>query len=410
MKPFAIALLLSPAGLAAQPAAPPPETAAAAAAPARTGAYRLVLDPSGDKSMESGVALVSGLSELTYRGFNELADLSGLHRRWYLRPLALTAVMMGLPSPGNFLHEYYGHGAALREYGFEADAQYEWGWFLGAEGRAASMDIQNNGSYEANQRWLAGGMEASQLYLLEHEKEIYRSGRMTLLAAKPLFAAMGDLSYVQDGLDADKLFESNDGSAWLRNFKAHHGNSQGLAADYADRSRKVLDKARTLDPALYWALVTAAHYLWTGDDGFYAPALPLAGVRLGFSVKANLSPLGPENYYYVFAARKGRLLAAYLRDGVSPYGDVTGYGAEFGPVKLPGLSLTPSYDKWDLPEPGHPQLYNSRSGWRAGLKLDAPVYGALGLTGKASYKTRGFLLGQPAGEGYYGYAGISLTF
>lgn len=413
-----ILLLVSPLAAQEGPApAPAPEQGTAEAAaeqgpagPSRRAVYRLVLDPSGDKNMESGVALFSGLSGLSYRGLMEFSDYAGLNSRWYLRPLVLTAAMMGLPSPGNYLHEYYGHGAALREYGFEDDAQYEWGWFLGAEGRAEATRIQSVGSYEAKQRWVAGGMEASQLYLLEHEKEMYRTGRMTLLAAKPLFAAMGDMSYMQDGLDGDKLLESNDAASWLRNFKAHHGNDQNLVVEYADKSKEAIDKAARFDPALYWALVTAAHYFWTGDDGFHAPALPLAGLRLGFSPKVNLSPIGPENYYYFFVARRDRLLAAYLRDGLSPYGSITGYGAEFGPVKLLGLGLTPGYDKWDLPETNHSQLTNCKSGWRAHLKLDAPLYGALGLTGKAAYKTKGFLMGQPAGEGYYGYAGVSLTF
>jgi hypothetical protein len=376
----------------------------------RRAAYRIVYDLSGKGGLEAGVVSLSNISALTYRGYNALADTAGLHRRWYLRPLSLTLIMLALPDPQNMLHEYYGHGAALREYGFGKDAKYSYGYFMGAEGRAYSEAIQARGSYEARQQWIAGGLASAQFYLLDYEKEMYRTGRMDLRALKPLFAANSDLAYLHSGLDANRLNDSSDGASWLRYFKEHYNNSQPLAEDYAGRAKAALDKAITLNPATYWAAATVLHYLWTGDDRFYAPALPLAGLRFGFTPKANLTPLGPENYYYLFIARGETLASLYLRSGESPEGKISGYGAELGAINLFGLGLTPGYDAWKLPAGGSPQLPSCKSGYSAHLKLDLPVYKALGLTGKAAFKTRGYLLGQPSGAGLSGYAGISLTF
>jgi len=406
---FALCLLAAPC-LMAQEQPPTPPAQIKTPPPGREATYRLVYDPSGKGGMESGVVLLSNVSALAYRGIFELADTAGMNSRWFLRPVTL-ALIVNSPTPGNMIHEYYGHGAALREYGFGGDTKYKWGYFMGSEGKTASDRIQTAGTYEAKQQWIAGGIGSTQLYLLEYEKEMYRSGRMNLLAVKPLFQAAGDLSYLSDGLDPENLDGLNDGASWLTYFKAQHGNDQGLTITFADKSKDAVSTARTMDPALYWAAATVLHYLWTGDDGFYAPALPLAGLRFGFSPKVNLTPIGPENYYYLFIARKGTLASLYLRSGEAPEGKFSGWGAELGPVNVLGVGLTPGYDKWEFPAGvSSPQLPSAVSGYAAHLKLDLPVYKAVGLTGKATYKTKGYLLGQPSGEGYSGYAGLSLTF
>ena len=199
------------------------------------------------------------------------------------------------------------------------------------------------------------------------------------------------------------------GASWLTNFKVLNSSNSALTSEYAEKSRKALGRAE-LDPVIPWLAVVWLHYLWTGDDTFYAPMIPLAGLRFGFSPKMNLTPLGPENYYYVFIARKGRLASLYYRTGSSVGGSVKGYGAEFGPINIAGVALTPAYDQWSLPDMPRTILEYSGSGYNAQLKLDAPLYKALGLTAKAAYKKAGYVLGLPAHKGFYGYGGISLSF
>ncbi len=395
-------LLVSPSGVMAATEAVP--------AYRQPDTYRFIYDLKGQGSMESGVSLAWNSSLLLYRGSDYLAAEAGLHDHWYSRPFFLPIVSLAIPNPKQFLHEYYGHGSVLREFGF-SDVIYKWGWFdmFPTDGLADSQRVQNEGTYEEQQLWLGGGVAASQLYLLEAEKDMYRKGRGTLLMFLPMQAAMSDMSYLKDGLNADALFESNDGASWLANFKGQHNNDQSLTAKFADRSRNAINAA-AFNPVIPWLAVAWLRYLWTGDDSFYAPMLPLAGLKFGFSPKVNLTPLGPENYYYIFIAREGRLASLYYRTGTSPEGAVQGYGAEFGPINIAGLALTPGYDQWTLPAAKSAGFRFSRSGYNAQLKLDAPLYKTLGLTAKAAYKTDGYMLGLPAHSGFHGYAGISLSF
>lgn len=380
----------------------------------RSGTYRFVYDVRFKGSMESGIAQMWNADLLLYRGVNWVADKYGFHETPYARPLLIPALLRFLPTPHQFIHDYYGHGSALREFGY-TDITYRWNWFdrSSRKSQAVSWRIQSEGTLEENQLWTAGGLASTQLYLLEAEKDMYRSGRMTLIMTHPVQASQKDLSYLSNTLDTSRTRPAGrygDGDSWRENFARMHGNDTALAADYAKKARGFLRASSTLNPSLYWLFATWAHYLWTGDDSFYAPMLPVAGYRFGFSLKANLTPLGPESYSYLFAGRGGRLAAIYIRRGKSPDGDIKGFGAEFGPVNFAGLSLTPGFDKWKLPSVSDPAVKYSRSGGSVQLKLDAPVSGSLGITGKAAYKTKGYMLGLPARAGPYGYAGISLTF
>ncbi len=374
----------------------------------RPDTYRFVYDLKRKGSMESGVSLAWNASLLLYRGGNYLSDKTGVHDHWYSRPLFLAIVGFAYPTPKRLLHEYYGHGAALREFGYK-DISYRWSWFNGGSksGFAYSDRILTDGTYEEKQLWIGGGVGASQFYLLEAEKDMYRKGRTSLSMFQPVMASKNDLSYLNRSLNANTLNELNDGSTWLGNFKDRYNRSH--TAGIAKKSRKAI-KTAGFDPVLPWLALTCLHYLWTGDDSFYAPMIPLAGLRFGFSPKMNLTPLGPENYYYGFIGRNGRLASIYYRIGNSPEGKVKGYGAEFGPIKIAGLALTPGYDQWKLPDAKITGLAFTGKGHNAQLKLDAPLYGALGLTAKAAYKTRGYMLGLPAHSGFYGYGGVSLTF
>ncbi len=361
--------------------------------------------------MESGVVTTLNAWKLLYRGYNYAADETGIHEHWYSRPLSLLAIVKG-PAANHYIHEYYGHGSVLREFGFN-DAVYTWGWSPrgGKNATCTSQEIESYGTTEQKRLYRMGGLASTQLYLLDAEKEMYLNGRMTLIFTQVMYGAVLDLAYIGGDMNPQRFNNPSNGgdsAQWLRDFKAGHRNNNALAVTYADKSRDAVKRAAALNPAYYWSAATFIHYLWTGSDSFYAPMLPVAGMKFGFSPKVNITPLGPENYYYFFARRGGMLVSVYRRTGESPEGDVKGYGAELGPVKIAGLELTPSYDHWSLPS--SPRLEYSQTGYNAQLKLDLHAYKALSLTGKASYKTKGYMLGQPSHRGFYAYAGAALTF
>jgi hypothetical protein len=51
---------------------------------------------------------------------------------------------------------------------------------------------------------------------------------------------------------------------------------------------------------------------------------------------------------------------------------------------------------------------NEAPGASFGVYARLAVLGKLGVTGKLAYKTSGFLMGEPVGEGLYGYVGVSV--
>ncbi len=377
-------------------------------ASSRVETYKFVYDPSGKAGMESGVVWVRSADNLLYRGYNYAADAIGLHDHWYSRPLSAPVILMALPTPHYFMHEYYGHGAVLRDLGYD-DIRYKYGFspFRTSGHSYARSDIKDaQGTFEEDMLDFAGGLQSTQLYLLDAEKEMYRNGKMTLVFAHALQTAASDLGNFEISLNP--LKHNGDGSSWLETFKMMHNNNTALTATYADKAKTAVERADTLNPALYWTAATFLHYFWTGDDSLYSPMLPVAGLKFAFSPKVNLTPIGPENYYYLFINRNNQLLSLYYRTGEAPEGDITGYGAELGPINIAGVELTPGYDTWSFPSV--PSLKYAKSGYNAQLKLDVPLYKSLGLTGKAAYKTKGYILGLPLGDGPYGYAGATLTF
>lgn len=384
--------------------------AAKVKASSRVETYRFVYDPSGKGSMESGLVTTLNADKLLYRGFNYAADAAGIHEHWYSRPLTIPLLIMFLPNPIEYMHEYYGHGAFLREFGFnDYRCRYSWSILSTADDAYCRSDSFNmsSGNYEQAQLSLMAGPITGEVYLLEAEKEMYRSGRATLHLARSVQIAASNEGGLEDGF-SDPNKTMSDSASWVKIFKEHYNNDSALAATYADKAKKAVERADTLDPAKYWAAVTFLHYLWTGSDSLYAPMVPLAGVKFGFSPRVNIMPLGPENYYYLFASRNGMLASAYYRTGESPEGDVSGYGVELGPIKIGGIELTPACDYWSLPS--SPELKYSKTGYNAQLKLDIPAYKAISITGKTAYKTKGYMMGLPSHSGFYGYAGATLTF
>jgi len=373
----------------------------------RVETYKFVYDPSGKGGMESGVVLVRNAENLLYRGYSYAADAIGLHDHWYSRPLSAPILLIALPSPNYYVHEYIGHGSVIRDLGYR-DIRYRYNWSTLNESAAnyARSDLMDaQGTNEEKILSFAGGLSSSQLYLLDAEKEMYRTNKATLIFAKAVQIAASDLGYLATSLKPNHL---GDGSAWTETFELMHNNDAVLAATYAKKAKTAVERADMMNPALYWTAVMFLHYFWTGDDSLYAPMLPVAGLKFAFSPKVNLTPLGAENYYYFFVNRNNKLLSLYYRTGEAPEGNITGYGVEFGPINIAGVALTPGYDTWSLPSVAY--LKYSKSGYNAQLKLDVPLYRSLGLTGKAAYKTKGYILGLPLGDGPYGYAGATLTF
>jgi len=176
------------------------------------------------------------------------------------------------------------------------------------------------------------------------------------------------------------------------------------------------------DPTLlYAAYGTFVDSLWNGRRYSRLPLPSIAGTVVYAVPRFSFSPFGAEHYLDVFASRGSVLVDVYGRAGSSGLASYTGGGVRvLGWTPVRALSLGGDVDVWSQPPAlpaegiGLGALGGSRPptgdspGASFGLYARLAVLGKIGLTGKLAYKTSGYLMGEPVGEGLYGYAGISV--
>jgi hypothetical protein len=170
-----------------------------------------------------------------------------------------------------------------------------------------------------------------------------------------------------------------------------------------------------LDPTLWFAAYsTVVNSIYRGERYSRLP-LPSVGETKFYPVpRFNVSPFGAEHYLDVFLSRRGAVLDLYGRVGSSGLASYSGGGVHvMGWRPLKRLRLGGELDVWDQPEsiPYERAVYNrqNRYGANVGALVDVSVVDRVGVTAKLAYKTEGYLMGQPIGDGLYGYAGITVA-
>ena len=176
------------------------------------------------------------------------------------------------------------------------------------------------------------------------------------------------------------------------------------------------------DPTLlYAAYGTLVDSLWNGKRYSRLPLPSIAGTVVYAVPRFSFSPFGAEHYVDVFASRGSVLVDVYGRAGSSGLASYTGGGVRvLGWTPVRALSLGGDVDVWSQP-PVLPAVPSGLGGFGAsrtptndspgasfGVYARLAVLGKIGVTGKLAYKTSGYLMGEPVGEGLYGYAGISV--
>jgi hypothetical protein len=176
------------------------------------------------------------------------------------------------------------------------------------------------------------------------------------------------------------------------------------------------------DPTLLFsAYGTLVDLLWNGKRYSRLPLPSVAGTVVYAVPRFSFSPFGAEHYLDVFASRGSLVVDVYGRAGSSGLASYTGGGARvLAWTPLRALSLGGDVDVWSQPPVlaaqgvalgglGASRLpTNEAPGASFGVYARLAVLGKLGVTGKLAYKTSGFLMGEPVGEGLYGYVGVSV--
>ncbi len=398
-------------------------------------AYEVVVDPR--LGMEGGVRTFLSAGRLAF-GYD--AALS----RWLAwdesRPAGKAAAIIGRAlklvfidsqlavGTDVFIHELYGHGARAREWGLHPDYAFKllppYSWIFHARSDSSTSGVWT-GQPERDLQTKAGGLEAGYLtawwinaQTIANGGTLHYGAGLTYLATKltDVEVYLGDLTSDPSGGATRDVLLYVEALQWrFRRWTAAERAQivQRLRWSYLGN---FLDP--TLWLVLYHELVT---YLYRGERHARLPLIPIRSWRLFPGARFNLSPFGAEHYLELFASGRGALFNGYARFGSSGLATYWGLGLKM--LRLPvwrGLAVGAELDLWrqpklllDAPEPGLGTLgltspEAASAGVNVGVSLDWRIWRRIGVVGKLSYKTEGYLMGQPLARGLHGYFGLCL--
>jgi len=395
--------------------------------------YRLLLD--GSLSPVTGAHAVLSL----HRGLYRLEDRY-LGTRWFdernpglkIAGVSIRLVKtIGLDYVADYMgflvqHEFFGHGARYREFGF-------------TENR---FSLHFPPPFGDGEGWAFRGRPAEGRRLSSHEHLTMISGgseanTVLSLHLRGNWLHRGDIHYRESLL---YLFTSNDLAAYILRTKAglrkEAGNDilaylralnglEGYPSE-ADYRLSVDDLARAawinlLNPFPYFALYAFfKSYLWSGEENFRFPMIRV-GRSGGYlpAFRMGLTPFGPELFWEnLYADRKtGGVYGLTFRYGMPAFHDFWGFGVEAevqprGRLFIVGARL----DVWNQPALtlGGESLESGKAGW-GGAVIGRLFYRVLGersllhLAAELGYKTSGYLEGERLSGGWILRVGLGFS-
>jgi len=325
---------------------------------------------------------------------------------------------------GTAIHEVFGHGSRSREVGLKASYTFTlpgvycflFSSECGARGHTLRTDYAK--TVDAEIAVVAGGIEAN--YATAHWINARTAAQSGLVRYDD--AMLYTLSKLQY---AGSLLTVRGGS--LTATVANDVDNYALLL--ADRSNRVSDAERTsigsrLALASLWNLADpmllasvyglVVRYVGLGERTWTLPLPKVLGATVFAVPRFNLSPFGAEHYLDGFVHRGSFTANSYVRVGSSGLGSYLGAGARvFQRMIHDRVYGGAEVDVWRQPELllQERAVYMRRElwGWNAGISLEWRIHQHLGILGRAAYKTRGHMIGQPLDEGVHGYLGLSFS-
>lgn len=411
---FAALVLANPAPAAAEPLAAP--------------WVSFVYDPL--LGVEAGVISVHSLSDVISLYDPALSRLIGWKSktpaRWLLAIAGRVAqsAFIDLPIAAlgqTLIHEVFGHGSravpwgARPSYSFHVPVPYRWIFQDHSKNDGETADA-DTGQRERGLPMTAGGIEAQAYSAYRIGLDAVRlDGRLP--HSRQVLYITAKLVYLASFLDPlnPELSASDDVHNYVvelaERFNRYRAADRGWVADRV----RLAYVANYIDPTLWLSVYGyLIEYLVRGHAEWRLPSLHAGPVALYASTRFALSPFGAEHYLDLFARFRGRTFTAYGRAVSS--GLATAWGAGFKALELmrvAGLGLGLEFDAWSQPEMlfdlSEVQVYArpQRGGASLAVDIDWKLAWRVGVTGKLGWKSDGWLMGQPLGEGPYGWIGLA---
>jgi len=319
-----------------------------------------------------------------------------------------------------FAHEVFGHGTRAREFGrwptylFALPPPYSYFEPKNVGYIAATLGGQT-GVLEQDLAISAAGMEAN--YALGHwlsataaksGGQMRYSDAVLYVAAKVPYLTRMLFGTIESTSDPDDFSDYVQGLTWRA------GRFDDGAVQLTRERLRFAAIGNLADPVLLaslWRLVTG--HLWRGDRRLEMFTFQAAGFTWMPATRFNLSPNGPEQYLDLFLFKEGVTLNMYARAVTSGLLFAAGGGARLHELKITDwCSLGAELDLFMAPQVVFEQrnVFNRKLvfGANYGVTADFRLWGPLRIIGRAAYKTRGHVFGQPLLEGVHGYLGFAL--
>jgi hypothetical protein len=386
--------------------------------------------------METGVRTSESLRRVAFHYETALPAVIDLDDR---RPLERAGNIAGrfaklvfLDEPiaeieGTVVHEVFGHGARARDLGGTADYKLRlpgiYCWLLSTTRDMCTSFTDSTVSFvEPDRALLAteGGIEANSLLawwiderMVAQDGALHHGDLLVYFGTKLVYGS----SFLSPDLDvAGKLQPANnDVDRYVTQLQDRFNRwREQDRVTVASRLRRAY-LWNLLDPMLVFSAYGTIEHVAFGDRILRFPLPRAFGVSFYPTPRFVPSPYGAESYLDLFVARGTFVVDAYGRAATNGLARADGLGVRaFGLRLHDRVTAGAELDVWNQPETlfdvhaayTRPQVW----GMNAGVSADVRLVGALGMTARLAWKSKGWLTGQPIDEGLYGWVGASVAW
>ena len=394
-------------------------------------------------NIESGSASAISISSLIFDQINrEVSKIKSKPVNILTRVLNFSIIQnfFGGQIYATIPHEYFGHYLVARNYGIRPELRLN----FPALGGDNIFEIKQSIPVQDRMRIVAAGVEVTAMIAHQATRKLYSGSKSPsysgnfLLAGKILDQYLYLEQNVKPFLENPNRFYDNNANYFNRNpvpndplsYILALTESYGYYSDFLDENEIWLqrfsdmsqytdnefikDQYRRmkkaflftlLDPTNLYYLIGNSKYLIKGQTFFQPLMINFQKLSIIPGIRANLGPLGVENYYDLFFLFNQTIpLQIYYRNGGNLFHAINGMGAIMENIPVNSrLKIGCQGDFWR----NQRNLSNHFNFDLTIRNIDRKNF--LTIIAKLGFKSAGSLMGKPFDKGVYGYLGLGLN-
>lgn len=305
-------------------------------------------------------------------------------------------------------HEFFGHGARLRDFGISAKYRIDPPFPFGDGGGATFFPTVDGNALRPQQRQgiIIGGIEATEVLGRRLvEKSIacrewdHREALLYLLTYHDQTGYILSLEELDDGTSGHDI-------------KSYVQAINKLYDKKALSCNKLRNMAyiNYLDPMTYLSFRSLTRYWWDAEKSQCIPMIPCGPVEFLPGLRLTLAPYGPEYGLHTYLAFCDTVATAYLRYGETAGQKTHALGFQANNLwKCGKIGIGARIDLWNQPHMTRKHLSaKTQLGALIGTRLIYRFCEGWSLFAEVGGKTRGFVVGEPLDGNIYLRTGVAL--